>query len=87
MLLEVIETPDMQLAKLLIARKLKDLGADVDPARIKTSMKNADLHSPPVQFQYPLHKTTVRIRSIISARHDLRYKDIVALVDEQAEEY
>jgi hypothetical protein len=82
-----IESSDMQLAKLLIARKLKEQAVEINPAKVLTSLEMPELSDSPLRFRYPLRGMNIGIRSFVRKPDDLTFKCILDLVEEQAAEY
>lgn len=87
MIQEKIETPYMQLAKLLIARKLQDQGLRVDHTKISTSLTSMDDRDPKARFRYPLRKMTINIQSVLAGPEDVTAERILEIAEEQANEY
>ncbi|BCA62673.1 hypothetical protein HMP09_1907 [Sphingomonas sp. HMP9] len=82
-----IDTPDVQLAKLLIARKLKDDGIDMAPEKIVATFKSETGRDTRIRFRYPAAKVRVTVQSVVSDSDELTFADIVELVEEQASSY
>lgn len=82
-----IDTPDVQLAKLLIARKLKDEGIDMTPEKIVATFRSETGRDTRIRFRYPAGKARVTIQSVVGDSDELTFGDIVELVEEQASSY
>lgn len=82
-----IDTPDVQLAKILIARKLKDLGIDMAPEKIVATSKSETGRDTRIRFRYPAGKVRVTVQSVVSDSDELKFGDIVEMVEEQASSY
>ena len=83
MMHQTIETPNMQLAKLLIVRKLRDSTYDIDPSRIEVSLVGDGDWMSQVQFRYPLRRMKVSILSRLGRPEDLTAEQIAIIADEQ----
>jgi hypothetical protein len=82
-----IDTPDVQLAKLLIARKLKDAGVDLNPDKLVATIREDSARDPQIRLRYPLRKVSVSLQSVLGRPESVTAEDIVAIADEQAEKY
>ncbi|RXD04845.1 hypothetical protein EQZ23_06795 [Sphingomonas sp. UV9] len=87
MMHKTIDTPDVQLAKLLIARKLKDEGIDMAPEKIVVTLKSEAGRNTKIRFRYPAAKVRVTIQSVVGDSDELTFGDIVEMVEEQAYDY
>lgn len=82
-----IDTPDIQLAKLLIARKLKDDGIDVAPEKIAATSKSETGRDTRIRFRYPAANSRITVQSVVSDSVELAFADILELVEEQTFSY
>lgn len=82
-----IDTPDIQLAKLLIARKLKDDGIDVAPEKIAATSKSEIGRDTRIRFRYPAANSRITVQSVVSDSVELTFADILEIVDQQTFSY
>ncbi|MEG8016059.1 hypothetical protein [Sphingomonas sp. 22R3R2A-7] len=82
-----IDTPDIRLAKMLIARKLKDKGVDLNPDKLVATIKEDGDRDPQIRLRYPLRKVSVSLQSVLGRSESVTAEDIVEIADEQAEKY
>lgn len=82
-----IDTPDVQLAKLLIARKLKDDGIDMAPEKIAATSKSETGRDTRIRFRYPATKSRITVQSMVSESGELSFQDILEIVGEQTFSY
>lgn len=82
-----IDTPDVQLAKLLIARKLKDDGIDMAPEKIAATSKSETGRDTRIRFRYPAANSRIIVQSVVSDSVELTFADILEIVEEQTFSY
>lgn len=80
-----IDTPDIQLTKMLIARKLKDKGVDLNPDKLVATIKEEGARDPQIRLRYPLRKVWVSLQSVLGRSESVTAEDIVEIADQQVE--